>query len=348
MERNFTISEVIVGVGVPTNCTGITSQTIVTTGWTRISCTITTDGTTPAADAYVLIMQTAGTARTFYLDGVQLDAGGTATPYGAGNFFFNGSITSPMTFKNQANSTDAFKIQDSASTALFQVDTLNARVYVGNPTADATGTLLVLDTKNTAGDPTGINGGMYYNSNAGAFRCYENGAWKNCIGPTSNASVADQALSASSTTYLTGSSIAVGNVRAGSTFNWRITMTKTAAGTLANTFNIRFGTGGSTADTSRCSFAMGTQTAAIDTAVIELTTTVRSVGATATMACNYRMTHTATATTGFDNALSTRSINVTSATFDDTVAGSIIGVSYTTAAAYVITIQQVQATTTNL
>jgi hypothetical protein len=47
-------------------------------------------------------------------------------------------------------------------------------------TIDATGTLLVLDTKNTAGDPTGVTGGMYYNSNAAKFRCYENGAWKDC------------------------------------------------------------------------------------------------------------------------------------------------------------------------
>jgi hypothetical protein len=168
------------GAGAPTNCTGITAQTIVTTGWTRISCTITTDGTTPAADAYVLIMQTAGTARTFYLDGVQLDAGGTATPYGAGNFFFNGSITSPMTFKNQADSTDAFKIQDSTSVALFQVDTLNDRVYVGNPTADAVGVVLVLDNKTTAADPTGVNGAIYYNTATAQFRCYRDGAWENC------------------------------------------------------------------------------------------------------------------------------------------------------------------------
>jgi hypothetical protein len=47
-------------------------------------------------------------------------------------------------------------------------------------TIDATGTLLVLDTKNTAGDPTGVNGGMYYNSFLNKFRCDENGAWKDC------------------------------------------------------------------------------------------------------------------------------------------------------------------------
>lgn len=48
-------------------------------------------------------------------------------------------------------------------------------------TVDATGTLLVLDTKNTAGDPTGVNGGMYYNSDSGKFRCYQNSTWVDCI-----------------------------------------------------------------------------------------------------------------------------------------------------------------------
>jgi hypothetical protein len=55
-------------------------------------------------------------------------------------------------------------------------------VRIGNTTADSTGTLLVLDTKNTSGDPTGQNGGMYYNSATEKFRCYENNSWVDCIG----------------------------------------------------------------------------------------------------------------------------------------------------------------------
>ncbi|MFZ1324321.1 MAG: tail fiber domain-containing protein, partial [Candidatus Saccharimonadales bacterium] len=47
-------------------------------------------------------------------------------------------------------------------------------------TSNTTGQLLVLDTKTGAGDPTGVNGGMYYNSNSGIIRCYEAGTWKNC------------------------------------------------------------------------------------------------------------------------------------------------------------------------
>jgi hypothetical protein len=161
-----------------TNC--VTGQTVTTSGWTRFSCTITTDGVAPSASAYIIIKQVGATARTFYIDGVQLEAGSTLTEYGAGSIFLNGTITSPVNFKNKDNSTSAFTVQNSAATPLFQVDTMNNRLYVGNPTADSTGTLLVLDTKNTSGDPTGTNGGMYYNSSANRFRCYENGAWRNC------------------------------------------------------------------------------------------------------------------------------------------------------------------------
>ncbi|MBA2278952.1 hypothetical protein H0V99_00735, partial [Candidatus Saccharibacteria bacterium] len=48
--------------------------------------------------------------------------------------------------------------------------------------SDTTGTLVVVDIKSDAGDPTGVNGGIYYNSNAGKFRCYQAAAWTDCIG----------------------------------------------------------------------------------------------------------------------------------------------------------------------
>jgi hypothetical protein len=118
--------------------------------------------------------------RTFYIDGVQLEPGATATPYAAGSLFINGIITSPVNFKNASDSTTAFTIQNSSSTPLFQVDTLNSRLYVGNPTADSTGTLFVLDTKNTTGDPAEVDGAMYYNSILHSFRCGRDGAWSNC------------------------------------------------------------------------------------------------------------------------------------------------------------------------
>ena len=89
------------------------------------------------------------------------------------------------TFKNSTDSTTAFLIQRAASGGtLFTIDTSttsgsrNGLITVG--ASDTTGTLFVLDTKTDAGDPTGSNGGMYYNSNASRFRCFEASAWKDC------------------------------------------------------------------------------------------------------------------------------------------------------------------------
>lgn len=90
-----------------------------------------------------------------------------------------------------------FSIGGSANTAkfnvasLFNVDTTNSIVTIG--AVDSTATVLVVDTKNTAGDPGGssaTNGAMYYNSSLQQFRCYTNGDWWPCHdGVTANTSV---------------------------------------------------------------------------------------------------------------------------------------------------------------
>ncbi len=86
------------------------------------------------------------------------------------------------TFQNQSDSTTAFRVLKGSAVPLFVIDSTNSRAYIGNPSADSTGALLVLDTKNTSGDPTGLNGAMYYNSASGTFRCYENDIWGECLG----------------------------------------------------------------------------------------------------------------------------------------------------------------------
>ncbi|MEK7153211.1 MAG: hypothetical protein AAB834_04640, partial [Patescibacteria group bacterium] len=101
--------------------------------------------------------------------------GGTAPT----NFYAIATDGGQVRFR--ASSATAFQVQNSSSVPLLTADTSNSVVYVGNTLADATGALLVVDTKNTAGDPTGINGGIYYNSNASKFRCFEGSAWADCI-----------------------------------------------------------------------------------------------------------------------------------------------------------------------
>jgi hypothetical protein len=61
-------------------------------------------------------------------------------------------------------------------------------VYVGSGIASTTPMRLVLSEKSTAGDPAGYVGAMYYNGNAGRFRCYET-EWKDCVASVTSGGV---------------------------------------------------------------------------------------------------------------------------------------------------------------
>jgi hypothetical protein len=73
-----------------------------------------------------------------------------------------------------------------------------ANVVIGmGSTGSTTPDLLVLATKTTTGDPTGVNGAMYYNSALSALRCYQGGVWTNCAEPPTASSYSN----ATFTTY---------------------------------------------------------------------------------------------------------------------------------------------------
>jgi hypothetical protein len=91
------------------------------------------------------------------------------------------SATGELLVKDPSNSTVSFQVQDQAALPHLTIDTVNKQVLVGSSTSDATAVSLVLDSYNNATDPTGVNGSMYYNSSLGKFRCYEGGAWKDCV-----------------------------------------------------------------------------------------------------------------------------------------------------------------------
>jgi hypothetical protein len=88
----------------------------------------------------------------------------TNTISGTGNAIFN------------LTSTGDFVIQDNGTAALTVDDSGNVTLGV----SDTTGTVLTLDTKTGAGDPTGSDGAMYYNSDSKNFRCRHNGLWQDC------------------------------------------------------------------------------------------------------------------------------------------------------------------------
>ncbi len=119
------------------------------------------------------------TGSGLWTEGGNLTFSGTAartiTGPGTGGLTIN--VTSgPLTLSTTTSGT--LTIQGSGGVAI----TSGGNVTIG--AVDGTATLLVLDTKNSTGDPTEADGGMYYNSSNNRFRCGQNGTWLNCIGGT--------------------------------------------------------------------------------------------------------------------------------------------------------------------
>ena len=154
-----------------------------------------------------------------------------------------------------------------------------------------------------------------------------------------SASVADQAVSANSSASLAGSQLALPAVTAGMVLRWRVVVSKTAAGTASVGFLVKLGTAGSAADATIVTFALPVGTAAIDTAVIDVEVTVRTVGASGTFAGSLRLTHNLTAT-GFATVAGV-ALKGTAAARDTTVSGLIASLVATTPAQTVLTFSQI-------
>lgn len=155
-------------------------------------------------------------------------------------------------------------------------------------------------------------------------------------------STAAQAIAAATRTYITGSGIVVppSGLRVGNVFSWKFNITKTAAGNAASTFDIAFGTAGTTADTARVSFTKPAGTAAADEGWIEITCIIRSIGATGVAVGEFRLTHNL-ASTGHA-VIPCVCVNTVSGAFDMTTV-TRVGVCITSGAADVITIQMAMA-----
>jgi hypothetical protein len=122
--------------------------------------------TSSAACGYVLFAQTTAQTDSSSNNSIFINktgaSGNILTLQKDGNGVFTIANNGAVSITNSSSS--AFTVSDSSLNRYLTVDTVGGLVQVGGVTADATGILLVLDTKNTAGDPTGQNGGMYYNA----------------------------------------------------------------------------------------------------------------------------------------------------------------------------------------
>lgn len=158
-----------------------------------------------------------------------------------------------------------------------------------------------------------------------------------------NRSIAQQAVSAAARTYISGSALLapIGGLKAGAILRWRFNIAKTAAGTATSTFDICFGTAGTTADTARVSFTKPAGTAAADEGVVEITAVVRSVSATSVVAGEFTLIHNLAATGHAQ--IPCVVVSTVSSAFDNTAEAIIAGVCLTSGASDAITIELVDA-----
>ena len=152
-------------------------------------------------------------------------------------------------------SATAFTLQTAASTKLFVADSTNARIYIGGSSVTTNPITLVLSNASSTSDPTGVAGSMYYSTAKDAFRCYEAGIWRNCIGNTDSTSGYRYAND------LLGSFTTTGDVFASSTGTGAATATSNATIATNRPGTFRSTTG--TTATGRAAFGSTTNALAL-------------------------------------------------------------------------------------
>lgn len=169
-------------------------------------------------------------------------------------------------------------------------------------------------------------------------------------GRVNNASTAQQTWAAAEA-YLTGSYclIPANRLQAKTKYLCRFFVAKTSvAGTAAPIINVKVGTAGTTADTTRAALTFAAQTAVADEGRIDVEVTFRTVGSgtSAVLRAQGTLDHRLAAT-GLSTA-NTSIVGNTGAGFDSTVASIGIGLSVTWGTSFVGTTDLVQAELLNL
>lgn len=165
--------------------TGVASLDTITTSSTAL--TFAGAGTISASGANNLTLQGGSTNTVSLGTSTNLTAAGALTVDSNTTSALNignGANAKTITLGNTTGGT-AVNINAGTGNVNFTVGptSSSSKVQIGN-SGTATPDLLVMD--NGTADPTGANGGMYYSTGTNTFRCYENGAWKNCIGLSSS------------------------------------------------------------------------------------------------------------------------------------------------------------------
>lgn len=164
----------------------------------------------------------------------------------------------------------------------------------------------------------------YFDTNALTY-CWKDSNGRNW-GRVHKAAIAAQGPGFAAETWVTDSDLIIPSfsMQARTWYLWRISASKTAAGTAAPIYNILTGSNRSTADTKRLTLTGPVQTAIIDIATLNILVSVRvasSIGVIqGTAWWDHRGTIGTGAVTGFANDL-TGHVEGTSGTFDNTALG---------------------------
>lgn len=131
--------------------------------------------------------------------------GGTVTATGSGWTSLTGSSINTKNSKYSyqiAPSTGSFSQTWTSSTST----TSGSVIAAFRPASGNTSSLFVVDSSTSANAPGGVNGGIYYDTDLGKFRCYENGAYTNCIGGGAGSSINNGTTSQAANFNITGTS----------------------------------------------------------------------------------------------------------------------------------------------
>lgn len=171
-----------------------------------------------------------------------------------------------------------------------------------------------------------------------------------------NASGSSQSPGASDF-YLGGSRLLIpaatgrGSLKAGSMLSWKVQCTKTAAGTAAPVFTVRYGTAGTTADTAIAAATGAAQTAVVDLAMFTITAFLLTAGSgtSATARAGLDISHSAAINAGLGGPpLAGTGVNAVGAGFNSTLASAGIGLSVNAGTSANWTVTMVAASLVNL
>lgn len=206
---------------------------------------------------------------------------------------------------------------------------------------------ILADVQSAPSTPSAGQSILYPNTTTKRWQSVDDAGFRRTFGYV-NFSTSAQTPTAAARTYMTGSNIVIpaGGLQVGTMFRWTFDITKTAAGLAASTYDIAFGTAGTTADTARVSFTKPAGTAVIDAGQIVITAVVRGpIGASCVVAGHFQLTHNLQ-NTGHA-VIPCVDVTTISAAFDVTAVTNI-GVCATTGASDAITTQLLIAEAWNL